>query len=93
MIKPIIDDTNPGVREVAWIMMRPHLMTDLTAGLTILTPWVLDKKTNIRRLQLKSPAHAEFGALICRNFAKTPNKGFLFLPPLNLIHRAMYKTL
>ncbi len=49
MIEPLADDANPGVREVAWIMMRPALMEDVNTAIKVLMPWTHNDSPNIRR--------------------------------------------
>lgn len=49
LIRPIADDPNPGVRETAWIMLRPHLADNICASLNILMPWTKEDAENIRR--------------------------------------------
>lgn len=82
MIKPIIDDTNPGVREVAWIMMRPHLANDLKQGLKILEPWVLDKKPNIRRFATEITRPRGVWCAHIPTLRKNPKQGLPLLAPV-----------
>ncbi len=43
------DDPHFGVREVAWIALRPHLAKDLDKAIPILAKWALSDNENIRR--------------------------------------------
>jgi 3-methyladenine DNA glycosylase AlkC len=38
-----------GVREHAWICVRPHLANELDAGIRLLEPWTRDPDPNVRR--------------------------------------------
>lgn len=49
LVRPIADDANPGVRETAWIMLRPHIAEDIRHSIKILKPWVREDSANIRR--------------------------------------------
>lgn len=49
LVRPIADDANPGVRETAWIMLRPHIARDIRHSIKILEPWVHEDSANIRR--------------------------------------------
>jgi 3-methyladenine DNA glycosylase AlkC len=42
-------DPHMGVRELAWISLRPHLAKELELGLRLLEPWVHDTDANARR--------------------------------------------
>jgi 3-methyladenine DNA glycosylase AlkC len=49
LVKPLADDPNPGVREVAWIALRPFVAAELESALELLQPWTESKSGNIRR--------------------------------------------
>ena len=46
---PLADDAHFGVREWAWMAMRPHLVQDLAAAIAQLMPWTQDPSERIRR--------------------------------------------
>lgn len=48
-IMPLADDQNSGVREWAWLALRPELSQNLTQGIDILTGWTVFESANIRR--------------------------------------------
>jgi 3-methyladenine DNA glycosylase AlkC len=43
------DDSHFGVRELAWIALRPHLTTDLPKAVSLLAKWTDSPKENLRR--------------------------------------------
>lgn len=49
LILPLADDEHFGVREWAWMALRPHLVQDLTASITYLTNWTNSPSERIRR--------------------------------------------
>lgn len=48
-IRPFADDANPGVREWAWMAVRPALAADLDAAIASLAPWTAATSPNLRR--------------------------------------------
>ena len=49
MIRPFADDPHPGVREMAWMSVRPHLVAELEPGLALLAEWSREPSANLRR--------------------------------------------
>lgn len=47
--KPFAADAHFGVRELAWMEMRPHLAEDLPAAFALLASWVTDADAHVRR--------------------------------------------
>lgn len=52
-IRPFAADRHFGVREWAWMAVRPALAARLTAAIDALTPWVSDPDPNIRRFAVE----------------------------------------
>ena len=53
LIKPLADDKHFGVREWAWMALRPKLIMDLKKSLTSLEPWVIHESECIRRFAIE----------------------------------------
>jgi 3-methyladenine DNA glycosylase AlkC len=53
-IQPFAADTHFGVREIAWMAVRPFMTKNLTESLTILTTWTASDDENIRRFASES---------------------------------------
>lgn len=49
MIRALADDPNSGVREWAWIGVRPRVAAELDQAFELLAPWTSAKSANIRR--------------------------------------------
>lgn len=48
-IQPLADDAHFGVREWAWMAVRPHLVAELPMALAHLVPWTQARSERIRR--------------------------------------------
>jgi len=53
-IEPFADDAHFGVREWAWMAVRPHLAQDLDAAVALLTPWTACPSERLRRFASES---------------------------------------
>lgn len=49
LIASLADDANYGVREWAWIALRPEMITNLTSAIKVLSDWTQDSSPNKRR--------------------------------------------
>lgn len=52
-IRPLADDPNSGVREWAWIALRPAVLTDLDGAFTLGAAWVRERAPNLRRFAVE----------------------------------------
>jgi 3-methyladenine DNA glycosylase AlkC len=53
-IQPFASDAHFGVREMAWIAVRPSIAKNLESSITIFTKWAKHKNENIRRFASES---------------------------------------
>lgn len=52
-IRPLADDRNAGVRETAWMALRPLVAESLPEWIAALLPWTADPSPNIRRFAVE----------------------------------------
>ncbi len=52
-IRPFAADQHFGVRECAWMAVRPQVASQLADSIKLLTPWAIDKNVNIRRFAVE----------------------------------------
>ncbi|MDO4692187.1 MAG: HEAT repeat domain-containing protein [Porphyromonadaceae bacterium] len=53
-IRPFASDHHFGVREVSWLSMREHITSNLNRSLAILSEWVTDDNSYVRRFATES---------------------------------------
>ncbi len=82
LIRTIADDANPGARETAWLMLRPHLAADVRHGIKMLQPWAEDSKPHLRRFASEITRPRGVWCLHIPELRKDPKPGLPLLEAL-----------
>ena len=81
-IRPLADDANAGVREWAWIALRPAVLADLEAALALGAAWVGDQRPNLRRFAVEITRPRGVWCAHCEPLKRDPARGLVLLEPM-----------
>lgn len=82
LIRPFADDPHPGVREMAWMSVRPHLAAELEPGLARLAEWSRERSENLRRFASEISRPKGVWCSPIRRLREHPELGEPILEPL-----------
>ncbi len=81
-MKSFADDPHFGVREMAWIYVRDHIIENLDDSIAYVSKWVLDDSSNIRRFAIEATRPRGVWCAHITALKEDPQKAFHLLEPL-----------
>lgn len=81
-MRPLADDSHFGVREWAWMAIRPHVARDLPAWIAMLEPLVHEQSERLRRFAIEMTRPRGVWCAHLAELRHEPTKGLALLVPV-----------